>query len=62
MNNPIFSKYSPMRKTLDERHAVFYAAFIGADQWRIKMKNEFKEISTKNSKKFKYLKYYCYNK
>jgi len=54
-----------IHKTLDERHAVFYAAFMGADsgntnQWRIKMKNEVKEIST--SDKFKYLKYYCYNK
>merc|ERR1712242_41985 len=54
-----------IHKTLDERHAVFYAAFMGADsgntnQWRIRMKNEVKEIST--SDKFKYLKYYCYNK
>ena len=54
-----------IHKTLDERHAVFYAAFMGADsgisnQWKIKMKNEVKEIST--SDKFKYFKYYCYNK
>ena len=47
------------------RYAVIYAAFMGADsgntnQWRIKMKNEVREIST--SDKFKYLKYYCYNK
>ena len=55
-----------MTRTLSKTHAVFYTAFgtykDNTIYWRIKQRDEVKEITTKGSESYKYLKYHCYNK